>query len=62
MSFPKAKPTTAPLNVRLRLREATVDVFVSETDPPEPESIRLEIHPWRHGEPVSDHVTGHNEK
>jgi len=57
--FPKAKPTTAPLSVRLRLCEAAVDVLVSEA---EAESIRLEIHPRCHGEPVSDHVTGHYEK
>ena len=49
-------------DVGLRLREAAVDPRVSDVNPAEPEPLRLEIHPWRDGKAMGDHVTGHNEK
>jgi len=63
--FPKAKPICAPLdvgNAGLSLREAPVDVRISDINPAEPESLRLEVHPWREREAMGDHVTGHDEK
>lgn len=65
MRFPKTKPTSAPLNARnigLRLCKAPVDVGISEIGIAEPEPLRLEIHPRRNGEPMSNHVAGHNEE
>lgn len=49
-------------DVRLRLCEAAVDPRVSDINPAEPEPLRLEIHPWRCGEAMGDHVASHDEK
>jgi len=49
-------------NIGLRLCEATVDPRVSDVNPAESEPFRVEIHPWRGGEVMGNHVAGHNEK
>jgi len=39
-----------------------VNVHISEADFAKPEPLGLEVHPRRDGEPMSDHVAGHNEQ
>jgi len=46
----------------LRLREAAVDVRIFDVNFAEPEPFSLEIHPRCDGEPMSNHVTGHDKK